>query len=113
MGTTRDILKRAIEDDGFRRRLVADPRSAIEELGIELPAGVTVRVHENSDSVINLVLPAAAAAAPGPRPLSNEELEQAAGGLRPLLGKQPIMGGDTFGALSQCCNTSSFCRRLF
>jgi Nitrile hydratase, alpha chain len=79
MGITRDIVAKATKDEAFRKRLLADPKAAIEkEFGVSLPAEVKVQVHENSPSVVNLVLPGAAQLQ---RTLSPEELDQVSGGM--------------------------------
>ena len=51
------IIARAWADEEFKRALVADPRKALASQGFEIPEGVTLNVVENSDQVINLVLP--------------------------------------------------------
>ena len=56
-------------------RLMAEPAAVLREAGIELPAGQQVRVVENTDQVVHLVLPQQ------PRELSDEQLEQVAGGM--------------------------------
>jgi hypothetical protein len=81
MGKTRDIVKKAAKDEAFRARLVKDPAATIQkEFGVQIPAGVTVRVHENSATVINLVLPSPIEVSTE-RALSEEELQQVAGGV--------------------------------
>lgn len=68
------LIERASEDEDFRDSLMSDPKSSIEnELGITIPSGVTVRVHENTVNKVHLVLPRA------PR-LGEAELEAVAGG---------------------------------
>ena len=52
------IIARAQADPGFRARLVADPRGAIEGLsGSEIPAEINIAVHEESATSFHLVLP--------------------------------------------------------
>jgi hypothetical protein len=71
----RQIRERAASDPAFREELIADPRSAVEsELGVAIPAGISLHVHEESGTEMHLVLPAA-----GDR-LSDEELEMVSGG---------------------------------
>jgi len=68
------ILNKAEEDGEFRARLIADPKAAISsEVGVALPDGFDVAVHEDSATTAHLVLP------PSPQ-LSEAELETVAGG---------------------------------
>ncbi len=67
-------MSKASEDDAFRASLMNDPASAIStELGVEVPEDLTVRVHQDSQSEVNLVLPPK-------QQLSGEELGGIAGG---------------------------------
>ena len=52
------IVAEAWADPAFKRRLLADPAAVLRERGIELPAGMQVRVVEDTDQFTNLVLPA-------------------------------------------------------
>ena len=53
-----EITARAAEDEGFRARLLADPKDVIEgEYGLTVPAGYTVEVHEETATAGHLVLP--------------------------------------------------------
>ena len=68
------LIEKATNDGEFRTRLLENPRGAIEEVfGVNLPEGLSVRVHEQSDTEVHLVLP------PNPR-LSEKDLELIAGG---------------------------------
>jgi hypothetical protein len=72
----RQIIARVTEDAGFRTRLKADPHAALTALfGMEIPAGLTISVLEDTPAHIHIVLPAA-------DELSDEALEQVAGGGR-------------------------------
>lgn len=107
MASTREIVARAMKDAAFRKSLLTDAKSTLKkEFGLDLPDGVKVVVHENTPGVLNLVLPAPVEQS-SDRQLSHEELESVAGG---MVARAPIKGGATFGSISQCCNTSSFCR---
>ena len=54
------IAGRAAADAGFRRALVADPRGMVEaEIGIQMPGSLDIKVHEETNSELHLVLPAA------------------------------------------------------
>ena len=53
------LVAKAEGDSAFRARLLEDSKSAIEqEFGVTLPQGHTVEVHEETDTVAHLVLPA-------------------------------------------------------
>jgi hypothetical protein len=68
-------VARAWSDADYKARLLADSAGALGEAGVDVPAGVTVKVVENTGDTLHLVLPA--------RPegeLTDEELEQASGG---------------------------------
>ena len=52
------IIAKAQAEPEFRAQLVADPKTAIEELiGVELPAAINLQVHEDSATSFHLVLP--------------------------------------------------------
>jgi hypothetical protein len=89
----RKLLQRSMEDEDFRRRLLDDPKGAVEqELGRRLPEGVEVRVVEESTDTIYLVLPSTSAVGEGD--LSDEALEAVAGGAD-LAGSEPTIPGDS------------------
>ena len=68
------LVERAAHDEGFRARLLADPNSAVEsELGLRIPEGFSVVVHEENDSTGHVVLP------PSSR-LDDADLEQVTAG---------------------------------
>ncbi len=55
------VVAKAAKDADFRARLRTDPKGAIEqELGVTIPAGLSIRVHEESATTAHLVLPPAA-----------------------------------------------------
>ena len=67
------LIEKATTDEAFRARLLADPNAAIEEeLGVTVPPGFTIKVHEDVEDASHLVLPPAAR-------LAEAEMEQAAG----------------------------------
>lgn len=53
----KEAIVRACTDAAYRARLLADPRKALAEEGIEMPPDLEVRIHENSDNKIVAVLP--------------------------------------------------------
>lgn len=68
------LIEKAATDLTFREQLIADPNAAIKDaLGITIPDGFTVKVHEEQPETSHLVLPPSAK-------LGEVELEQAAGG---------------------------------
>ena len=76
----RKLIQRSLEDEGFRRRLLEDPKAAVEdELGTRLPEGVEVRSVEETTDTIYLVLPSASPLGEGGE-LSDRDLETVAGG---------------------------------
>ena len=68
------ISMKAAEDDDFRVRLIADPRTAVEaETGLRFPHDYRIYVHEETATDAHVVLP--------PKPeLSREQLDRVAGG---------------------------------
>jgi len=70
-----NILAKCWTDESFKQRLLTDTRATLKAEGVEIPAGYTVHVLENTDKVVNYVLP------PNPNAeLSDSELESVAGG---------------------------------
>ena len=69
-------VEKAAEDEAFRARLLSDPKAAVEnELDLTIPAGFTVKVHEDVADTGHLALPPSLA-------LSEADLEMVAGGDR-------------------------------
>ena len=70
------IIAKAWRDPAFKAELIANPAAALKAEGIDVPAGMTVTVVENTDKQFHLVLP------PVPTDeLSDEALDAVAGGL--------------------------------
>lgn len=52
------LVAKAAASDGFRTRLIADPKSVIAaEFGVSVPEGFNVLVHEDDANTAHLVLP--------------------------------------------------------
>jgi hypothetical protein len=52
------LIEKALDDAGFRERLVQDPRGAIlKELGIEIPPEIEVKVVQETPEILYIVLP--------------------------------------------------------
>jgi hypothetical protein len=64
------IVAKCWADPGFKASLLADPRTALAAEGIEVPAGMDLRVVENTADVTYVVLPMA----PAEGELSDEDL---------------------------------------
>jgi hypothetical protein len=74
---TEQLIQRAERDDEFRALLKSDPRAAVsQELGIEIPGALEVKVIEEDLAQVILVLPAQSR----PGELREEELAGVAGG---------------------------------
>jgi hypothetical protein len=69
------IVARTWQDDDFKQRLLADPAGVLRAQGVELPAGVELRLVEDTERLIHLKLPART-----PEPLTEAQLEAVAGG---------------------------------
>ena len=69
------LVSKAAADGEFRARLLADPTRVVEkELGLTIPDGFSIKVHEEHADTSHLVLPP-------PAWLAEADLETAAGGL--------------------------------
>lgn len=75
----RQIIVRAGTDEAFKRRLLADPAAVLKEEGVEIPAGLELRVVEDTGNVVHLVIPEPPPP-PLPDELSDEQLDHVAGG---------------------------------
>jgi hypothetical protein len=72
------LIAKCWTDEGFKRKVLTDAAATLKAEGLELPAGVNIKVLENTDKVFHLIIPAK------PTELSDQELDQVAGGLRRL-----------------------------
>ena len=68
------MIAKCWSDDSFKQQLLADPVATLKAEGVELPAGVSVKVLENTAQIIHLVLPVRAT------DLSDADLDAVAGG---------------------------------
>ena len=68
------LVAKAWSDPLFKKRLLTDPAAVLKENGIDVPPDVVVRVVEDSAKICHLILPEL------PAELSDEELQQVAGG---------------------------------
>jgi hypothetical protein len=80
----RRLIEKSLQDESFRRRLVEDPKGAVEqELGTRLPEEVRVVAVEESAETIYLVLPGTPMAGREGGELSDQQLESVSGGWIP------------------------------
>jgi len=87
------IVAKAWADEAFKGRLLSDPQAVLREHGLEMAPGVRVIVHEDTEQVRNLVLPATPAGE-----LTEEELA-------------PTAGTDSFSSFSGGCGGCGDCNR--
>lgn len=92
MANLAHVVSSCLKDPALKAKLLANPAAVLAEHGVKIPAGMTVKVHENSASVFHLVLPNTASAAGH---LSDDELAAAAGGWNPY---------DTETSTTCCCH---------
>ena len=67
------IITKALQDEAFKLRLLADPAAVLKAEGIEIPKGITLKVVADTENVRHIVLPAVGA-------LSDDALMGVAGG---------------------------------
>ena len=69
------VLDKANEDADFRARLLSNPKVAIQQaVGVTVPEGFTIEVHEEDSRTAHLVLPPTGK-------LSSADLSTVAGGI--------------------------------
>ena len=71
------VIARAWTDDEYKKKLKKEPDATLRKAGLKVPAGVKVKVHENSAKVHHFVLPAK------PAGVATKDLPQAAASRRP------------------------------
>lgn len=73
-----EIISKCWQDAAFKKRFLTEPKAVLAEFGMDLPAGLEVKVVENSDKVMYLTLP------PNPKTLGGElsdnQLDAVSGG---------------------------------
>lgn len=53
-----EIIKKCQENEEFKKRFMEEPRELMQEMGIKVPEGKEIKVLENTDDLIHVVLPA-------------------------------------------------------
>ena len=70
-----ELVQKALKDDDFRQRLLADPKGTIEsEYGVTLPPETNIQVHTEGLRDLHVVLPHAPSASAS---LSSDEMAAA------------------------------------
>lgn len=70
------IVKKAREDEAFKLRLCNNATEVLKEEGLSVPEGMEIKVVENTETVVHIVLPAKHAGTP----LDDEALALVAAG---------------------------------
>jgi hypothetical protein len=83
------VVAKAWSDSAFKAKLLKDPQAALVEAGVEVPAGVSVKVVEETETTRYFILPP-----PPEGELSEEALEKVAGGTQGEAPGQLINAGD-------------------
>ncbi len=71
------IVAHAWKDARFKEKLLKNPKEALKEMGMDVPANFEVRVIEEKTNTMTFILPKAPAQT---RELSEQELQKLAGG---------------------------------
>lgn len=75
--TIAKAIAQAWRDPTYKARLLSDPPAALAEAGVDVPAGTTVKVLENTADTQHIVMPVTPT---GAGEMSIGELEKVAGG---------------------------------
>jgi len=75
--TIAKAVARAWTDEAYKARLKSDPHTALSEVGVDVPAGIGIKVVEDTAQTTHVVLPEAPDNA---GEMSDEELAKVAGG---------------------------------
>jgi len=70
------VMAKCWADEKFKKELIADPARVLKEQGIDVPAGLKVSFHENTEKEAHIIIPQKPSVE-----LSNEELDKIAGGV--------------------------------
>ena len=80
------LIAKCWSDEGFKKKLLADPAGTLKAQGMDVPAGVTIQALENTDKVFHLVIPAK------PTDLTDADLDKVAGGVLASDGVRGLSG---------------------
>ena len=91
----RAIWEASDRDPAFRARLVADPRAAMVEQGVEAPEALEFRIAENDAETMHIVFPPDPNAA-----LSDDTVSQVSGGVAASSASTVVSAGSVGTVLS-------------
>ena len=97
----RAIWEASDRDPEFRARLVADPRAAMAEQGMEAPEAVEFRVAENDAETMHIVFPPDPNAA-----LSDDAIQWVSGGTPPASSASTVGSGSTLGSVPSTASSA-------
>ena len=86
------IIARCWSDDNFKKKLLANPVETLKAEGVTVPEGASVKVLEDTGTVLHLVVPAK------PTDLSDNDLDKVAGGNNLEIGFHPMLPGEAINA---------------
>lgn len=52
-----EVIAKAWSDDGFKKKLLANPEEALKEMGVDIPPGKHIKVAENTPDTFWYILP--------------------------------------------------------
>jgi len=97
------LIAKCWSDESFKQKFIADPAAIFKAEGVAVPAGLSIKAVEDTDTVFHFVIP------PKPAELSDEELDKVAGGEVDLL---HCRGSGGCGGCGGCYGCRS-CRRCY
>lgn len=74
---TRYIITRAHKDEAYKKQVLTDINTVLQDLGVSLPSGISLNIVANTDKLLNIVIPYVP---PATGELSDEQLAAVAGG---------------------------------
>ncbi len=81
------VIARAWSDPDFKAQLLTDPRTVLASYGVDLPAGLNLKIVENTADTMHIVLPATPSQAGD---LSDADLHNLAGGKTKVQDKEGL-----------------------
>ena len=81
------LIAKAWSDEEFKARLMANPKDAMAEVGMDVPEGLEIEVVENTQEKVYLIIP--------PKPdgeLSDDDLDKVSGGGGGVYGFNALVG---------------------